>query len=118
MDKDNRDVSGLSVVDPHLNCGFASKLLSSIRTMLKDAATLSWPGLVKQVLPGRDSCCRLVPMVRSRFRALVQAEQCYRLLSCPGSAAAAVAVAAAAEQLGVALAAEQLEQPTAEGAAA
>ena len=28
----------------------------SVCTMLKDAATLSWPGLVKQVLPSRDSC--------------------------------------------------------------
>ena len=27
-----------------------------VRPMLKDAATLSWPGLVKQVLPNRDSC--------------------------------------------------------------
>ena len=48
----------------------------------------------------------------------MRAEQRYRLLSCPGSAAAATAaVAAAVEQLGAALAAEQLEQPAAEGAA-
>ena len=33
-----------------------SKLRISVHTMLKDASTLSWPGLVKQVLPSRDSC--------------------------------------------------------------
>ena len=44
------------------------------------------------------------------------AEWCYRQLSCPGSVAAAVAEAA--EQIGAALAAEQLEQPAAEGAGA
>ena len=52
-------------------------------------------------------------MVRSQVRAQANAERCYRLLSCPGSAAAAVA----AEQLGAALAAEQLAQPDAKGAA-
>ena len=48
-------------------------------------------------------------------KSCVRAERCYRLLSCPGSAAAAVATAV--EQLGGALAAEQLVQPAAEGAA-
>ena len=51
-------------------------------------------------------------MVQSHVQAHVRAEWCYRLLSCPG-------FAAAAEQLGAVLAAEQLEleQPPAEGAA-
>ena len=34
----------------------SSELQISVRTILKDAATLSWPGLVKQVLPSMDSC--------------------------------------------------------------
>ena len=34
----------------------SSELRISVCTMLKDAATLSWLGLVKQVLPSRDSC--------------------------------------------------------------
>ena len=34
----------------------SSELWISVRTMLKDAAMLSWLGLVKQVLPSRDSC--------------------------------------------------------------
>ena len=42
VDKDNRDVCGLSAIDPR----------PSIRTMLKDAAT----GLVKQVLPSKNIC--------------------------------------------------------------
>ena len=33
----------------------SSELRMSVRTNLKDAATLSWPGLVKQVLPSRDN---------------------------------------------------------------
>ena len=41
-------------------------------------------------------------MVQSHVQAQVRAEWCYRLLSCPG-------FAAAAEQLGAVLAAEQLE---------
>ena len=33
--------------------------------MLKDVAMLSWVGLVKQVLPSRDSCwLAIVPMVQ------------------------------------------------------
>ena len=35
---------------------YSSELQISVCTMLKDAATLSWVGLVKQVLPSRDSC--------------------------------------------------------------
>ena len=34
----------------------SSELQISVCTMLKDAAMLSWPGLVKQVLPSKDSC--------------------------------------------------------------
>ena len=34
----------------------SSELWISVHTMLKDAATLSWPGLVNQVLPSKDSC--------------------------------------------------------------
>ena len=34
----------------------SSELQISIGTMLKGAATLSWPGLVNHVLPSRDSC--------------------------------------------------------------
>ena len=34
----------------------SSELQISVCTLLKDAATLSWPGLVNQVLPSRDSC--------------------------------------------------------------
>ena len=33
----------------------SSELQISIGTMLKGAATLSWPGLVNHVLPSRDS---------------------------------------------------------------
>ena len=54
-------------------------------------------------------------MVRSQVRAWARAEQRYRLLSCPESAGAAAV--AAVEQLGADLAAEQIVQPTAEGAA-
>ena len=57
-------------------------------------------GLVKQVLPSRTAVGWLVPMVRPPVRAQARAERCYRLFSCPGSAAAV-----AAEQLGAALAA-------------
>ena len=35
---------------------FSSELRINVRTMLKDAATLSWSGLVKQVLPSKDRC--------------------------------------------------------------
>ena len=51
-DKDNRDVCGLSAVDPCPN----SELWIRVCTMLKDAAALSWLGLVKQVLSSKDSC--------------------------------------------------------------
>ena len=34
----------------------SSELRISVRTKLKDAATLSWLGLFKQVLPSRDNC--------------------------------------------------------------
>ena len=37
-------------------CRSSSELLISVCTMLKDASTLSWQGLVKQVLPSKDSC--------------------------------------------------------------
>ena len=52
VDKDNRDVCGLSAVDPCPN----SELWIRVCTMLKDAAALSWLGLVKQVLSSKDSC--------------------------------------------------------------
>ena len=54
-------------------------------------------------------------MMWLRVQAWAMAERCYRLLSCPDSAAASAV--AAVEQLGAALAAEQLMQSTAEGAA-
>ena len=50
VDKDNRDVCGLSAVDPRPNCGLASALSSM---MLQRCPIL---GLVKQVLPSKDSC--------------------------------------------------------------
>ena len=34
----------------------SSELRISVRTKLNDAATLSWLGLVKQVLPSKDRC--------------------------------------------------------------
>ena len=37
-------------------CRSSSGLWISIHTLLKHAATQFWPGLVKQVLPSRDSC--------------------------------------------------------------
>ena len=82
--------------------------------MLKDAATLSWLGLVKEVLPSKDSCW--LASANGVVASLSRAERRYRLLSCPESAAAAVGqlgAALAAGQLGAALAAEQLEQPAA-----
>ena len=39
-----------------LNYRSSSQQWISVRTKLKDAATLSWMGLVKQGLPNRDSC--------------------------------------------------------------
>ena len=61
VDKDNQDVCRLSAIDPCPNCGLV------YRNMLKDAATMSWLGLVKQVLPSRDSCwLAKVPMLQSR----------------------------------------------------
>ena len=79
------------------------------------ACLLSELGLASALSSRKLPCCRgwawitgpasgtivgwLVPMVRSRVRARARAEWCYRLLSCPGSAAAevaAVSVAAAA----------------------
>ena len=88
-----------------------SKLPISVCTMLKDAATLPYPGWAWSCLEG-TVVGWLVPMVRLWVRARVRAEWCYRLLSCPGSAASGAAtVAAVVEQLGAALAAEQLVQP-------
>ena len=80
---------------------YSSELQISVCTMLKDAATLSWVGLVKQVLPSRDSCWLASANGAVASSSLARAEWRYRLLSCPGSAAAA-------EQLGATLAAEQL----------
>ena len=37
-------------------CRSSSELRINVRTMLKDAATLSWLGLVKQALPSKGSC--------------------------------------------------------------
>ena len=79
----------------------SSELRISVCIMLKDAATLSWQGLVKQVLPSKDSCWLSsengVVMNLSPGEGRMALH--YRLLSCPGSAAAAAAV----EQLGAAL---------------
>ena len=93
-------------------CRSLSELRIIVCTKLKDAATLSWPGLFEQVLPSRDSCW------------FAGANRCGRKFK-PGQGrtalhqgAAAATSVAAAEQLGAALAAEQLEQPAAEGAAA
>ena len=70
--------------------------------MLKDAATLSWPGLVKKVLPSKDSCW-LASANGVVSSSSLGKGRAYRLLSCPDSAAAVAAV----EQLGAPLAAEQ-----------
>ena len=84
----------------------SSELQISAHTTLKDAATLSWLGLVKQVLPIEGRVVGwLVPMVQSRVRAQARAKWHYRLLSCPGSAAGTAAGTAAA-----AAAAEQQQQ--------
>ena len=108
MDKDNRDVCGLSaVVDPCPNCRLASALCSRMLPRCPGWAWLNRSCLASTVVGG------LVPMVWSRVRARERAERRHRLLSCPDSAAAVAAV----EQLGAALAAEQLTQPAAEGAA-
>ena len=92
VDKDNRDVCGLSAVDPRPNYGLASALSSM---MLQRCPIL---GLVKQVLPSKDSCwlasANGAVTSSSRVQARARAERCYRLLSCPGSAAAATAAAA------------------------
>ena len=53
----------------------------------------------------------LGPMVWLLVQARARPDWKYRLLSCPGSAAAVAVAAVAAEQLGAALALEQLEQP-------
>ena len=73
--------------------------------MLKDAATLSWPALVKQVLPLRDSRW-LASASGVVLRTVLQTIVLPRICS------------SSAEQLGAALAGEQLEQLEAEGAAA
>ena len=85
-----------------VSCRSSSELWISVRTMLKDAATLSWPGLVNQVLPSKDSCW-LASANGVVSSSSLGKGRAYRLLSCPDSAAAVAAV----EQLGAPLAAEQ-----------
>ena len=72
MDKDNQEKLPVC----HRS---SSKLLVSVCTMLKDAATLSCPGLVKQVLSSRDSCW-LASANGAVASCRVKAEQHYRLL--------------------------------------
>ena len=104
---------GMYAVDTRPNCGLASALC--LRMLPRCPG---WAWLIKSCL-ARTVVGWLVPMVWSWVRAGARAERHYRLLSCPDSAAAVAAV----EQLGTALAAEQLMQlmqlmqPTAEGAA-
>ena len=85
VDNDNRDVCGLSAIDPLPNCRIAPALPYS------------------QGCPAGTVVGWLVPMVESRIQPWVRAERSYRLLFCPGSP---VAVAAAVEQLGAALASQ------------
>ena len=95
-----------AAVDPRSNCGLASALCSRMLTRCPGWAWLNRFCEIETVVGW------LVSMVLLLVRAQARAERCYRLLSCPVSAAAAV------EQLGAALAMEQLEQPAAKGAAA
>ena len=104
VDKDNRDVCSLSGIDPSPNCGLASALCLRMLPRCPGQAWLNRSCLAGTVVGW------LVPMVQLQVLARVRAEWRYRLLSCPESAAAV-------EQLGAALAAEQLVQPAAEGAA-
>ena len=73
-----------------------SELKISVRTMLKDAATLSCPGraLLNRFCHAGTVVGWLMLMVQSPVQAQAGAERRYRLLSCPRAA-----VAAAAEQL-------------------
>ena len=76
----------------------SSQLRISIRTMLKDAATLSWPGLVKQVQPSRDSCwlasanCAVASSSlgegRTALQTIVRPGSCSSSSSCSSSGAA------------------------------
>ena len=86
----------------------SSELWISVCTMLKDASTLSWPSLGKQVLSSRDSCWLSSANGVVASLSPARAQQRYRLLSCPGSG-----VAAAVQQLRVALASKQLVPPAA-----
>ena len=90
----------------------SSELQISIHTMLKDAARCPGRACLNRSCLEGTVVSQLVPMVQSGVKARAKAELCYRLLSCPGSAAAS-----AAEQLGADPAAEQLVKPAAEGAA-
>ena len=51
--------------------------------MLKDAAMLSWLGLVKQALPSRDRCWLASANGAGAGSSPGEGRQCYRLLSCP-----------------------------------
>ena len=84
VDKDNRYVCVCRKSSSEQRFG--------IHTMLKDAATLTcpdWAWLSRSCLAG-TVVSWLVPvrMVQWRVRARMRAERRYRLLSCPGSAAA------------------------------
>ena len=67
----------------------SSELWISVCTMLKDASTLSWPSLGKQVLSSRDSCWLSSANGVVASLSPARAQQRYRLLSCPGSGVAA-----------------------------
>ena len=94
MDKDNRDVCGLSAVEPRPNFGLASALCSRMLPRCP-----GWAWLNRSCLAG-TVVGLLVPMVRLRVRAQARAKRRYRLLSCLSPSSA---VAAEVEQLGAAL---------------
>ena len=85
MDKDNRDVCGLSAVDPCPNCGLASALSSR---MLPHCPGWAW---FNRSCLARTVAGWLVPMVWSRVRARARAEQVPLISSCSNSSRAAAA---------------------------
>ena len=81
VDKENRDVCGLSDIDPCPNCRLTSAESSR---MLPHCPAWAW--LNRSYLAG-TVVGWLVPVVQSRVQAGARAERLYRLLSCPTSAA-------------------------------
>ena len=101
VDKDYWDVCGLSAVDPHPNCRLASALCSRMLPCCPGQAWLNRSCLARTVVGW------LVPMVCCESPG--EGRTVLQTIVLPN--------AAAVEQLGAALEAEQLMQPAAEGAA-